>query len=341
MLHIAVNKADCSHALIRARCERGSQIALSIGLGEAAAECILHLDEHWDGSGAPLRLQGESIGILGRIACLAQTMAAYYSTFDMETAYDVIRKRSGKWFDPRLVNATSAFRFDKEFWLDMCDPREALLAIECRAAVEKVTEEGIDAICEAFAQIVDAKSSFTAEHSRRVCSYAVGIAQALGIEGARLTTLRRAALLHDVGKLGVTNAILDKPGKPSAEEWVAIQRHPYYTQEVLRKIRGFERITEIAAAHHERLDGKGYFQGLSADQLDLDMRILAVADVYDALSADRPYRAAMKKSEVFRILDWESGSVLDARCIEAVKSAAGKSTLTQLAAKTRPARKAA
>jgi HD-GYP domain-containing protein (c-di-GMP phosphodiesterase class II) len=329
MLHIAVNKADCSQALVRSRCERGSQIALAIGLGEAAAECILHLDEHWDGNGAPMCLRGDSICLLGRIACLSQTMAAYASTFDADTAYHVIRERSGKWFDPRLVNATSAFRFDNEFWLNMSDPREALLSIECRATVEKVTEERIDAICDAFAQIVDAKSSFTAEHSRRVCDYAVGIARVLGIDGSRLTTLRRAALLHDVGKLGVSNAILDKNGKPTNEEWISIQRHPYYTQEVLRKIRGFERITEIASAHHERLDGKGYFRGLAADKLDLDMRILAVADVYDALSADRPYRAALKQSEVFRILDWEAGSVLDAQCIEAVKAIAKQPTLSQ------------
>ena len=127
------------------------------------------------------------------------------------------------------------------------------------------TEVHIDAICDAFAQIVDAKSSFTGEHSARVCAYSVEIGQALGIAGARLTLLRRAALLHDVGKLAVSNAILDKPGRPTEDEWAAIKKHPYYTQQVLGQIRGFERLAEVACAHHERLDGRGYFRGLTAD----------------------------------------------------------------------------
>ena len=111
-------------------------------------------------------------------------------------------------------------------------------------------------------------------------------------------------LLHDIGKLAVPNTILDKNGKPTDEEWNCIRRHPYYTQKILSQITGFERLTEIAAAHHERLDGRGYFRGLGAEELDLDMRaILAVADVFDALSAERPYRGALPPDQVFAILD--------------------------------------
>ena len=127
--------------------------------------------------------------------------------------------------------------------------------------MQAATDTHIDAICDAFAQIVDAKSSFTGEHSARVCEYTLEIARALGITGPRLTTLRRAALLHDVGKLAVSNAILDKPGKPSDEEWATIKKHPYYTQQVLGQITGFERLTDVACAHHERLDGRGTFGG--------------------------------------------------------------------------------
>ena len=156
----------------------------------------------------------------------------------------------------------------------------------------------------------------------------------MGITGARLTTLRRAALLHDLGKLAVSNTILDKNGKPTDEEWASIRRAPYYTQEIFQHIKGFERLTEIAAAHHERLDGKGYFRGLTGDQLDLDMRILSAADVFDALSAERPYRGALPLEEVFAIMDKDAGKALDVECIAALKSVYGGSTLSFLAARS-------
>jgi HD-GYP domain-containing protein (c-di-GMP phosphodiesterase class II) len=320
-LHIATHQAETSQALMQARCDRGAQIALAIGLGEDAADCIRHLDEHWDGRGAPRQVRGEAIPLLGRIACLAQTLDVFAASFSVEVAYEVARKRSGKWFDPRVVRAAQVFRQDAEFWqTTRGNPREALLTLDCRATVEAATEARIDAVCDAFAQVVDAKSSFTAEHSSRVCGYAVKIAQEMGIEGGRLTTLRRAALLHDVGKLAVSNAILDKPGMPTEEEWILIRRHPYHTQQILGRISGFERLTEIAAAHHERLNGTGYFAGRDGSSLDLDMRILSVADVFDALSAARPYRGALPLEEVFRILDRDAGVALDGDCIAALKT---------------------
>lgn len=320
ILKIAVNPAGTTTAFSHSRCDRGAQIALAIGLGEDAALCIRQLEEHWDGHGTPLHLKGDAISLLARIATLAQTLEVFATTFDVQTAYDVLHKRAGKWFDPELVRAADSFAKDAFFWHAVqTDPRHALLTMKSRAAVEVATEQRIDAICDAFAQIIDAKSPFTAEHSSRVRDFSVEMAQAMGFAPARLTILRRAALLHDVGKLGVSNAILDKPGKPDNDEWVAIRKHPHFTQQILSHIHGFSRLTEIAAAHHERLDGKGYFRGLSAEQLDLDMRILAVADVFDALSAQRPYRDALPLPQVFAILDKDAGTALDAECIGTLK----------------------
>lgn len=320
MLHIATHPNETGGDLILARCSRGEQIARSLGLGEQAGECIRCLDEHWDGRGQPAGLQAEGIPILARIACLAQTMEVFATTFGPQAAGDVARRRSGKWFDPHLARLGQSLVRDQEFWSGPWhNPREALLEMELQAAVQRATDIHIDAICDAFAQIVDAKSSFTGEHSARVCEYSVKIAQALGISGARLTTLRRAALLHDIGKLSVSNAILDKPGRPDEAEWEAIKKHPYYTQQVLCHISGFERLADVACAHHERLDGKGYFRGLGADQLDLDMRVIAVADVFDALSARRPYRDALPLPKVWEILDKDAGIALDSRCIDALK----------------------
>ncbi|MDQ2686790.1 MAG: HD domain-containing protein [Armatimonadota bacterium] len=320
MLQIATHREEVAAAVFQSRCDRGAQVALGLGLGQEAAECIRALDEHWDGLGAPARLAGEQIPLLARIACLAQTLEVFVQTFGLDAAYAMLRDRSRRWFDPELVRLAEGFRADTAFWTQLSEaPREALLALDIRASVEIATASRIDAVCDAFAEIVDAKSHFTAEHSTRVCQYAVEIAQAMGFNGVRLTQIRRAALLHDIGKLAVSNAILDKPGKLDAAEWQVIKQHPYYTQQILGQIQGFSRLSEIAAAHHERLDGSGYFRGLSANALDTEMRILAVADVFDALSAARPYRGALPLSEVFAIMDKDANTALDGDCLALLK----------------------
>jgi HD-GYP domain-containing protein (c-di-GMP phosphodiesterase class II) len=316
MLKIA-GVGNVTEQVLEARCTRGASIATSLGLDAAAADCIRCLDEHWDGHGAPRHLAGAAIPLSARIACLSQTLEVFAKTFGLGPAYEMIRARSGRWFDPDLVQAAHEFRQDDAFWRSVREtPQATLLGLELGRA--QMTPAHIDGVCDAYAQIVDAKSGFTGEHSSRVCGYALEIADGMGITGARRTTLRRAALLHDIGKLAVPNTILDKDGKPTEEEWACIRRHPFHTVQILGQITGFERLTAIAGAHHERLDGRGYFRGLAADQLDLDMRILAVADVFDALSADRPYRSAMPPDKVFAILDSEA---LDRDCVGVLRDA--------------------
>ena len=312
MLKIA-GMGNVADQLMQSRCTRGAEIALGLGLSEASADCIKYLDEHWDGHGAPHHLQGEQIPVLARIAGLAQTLEVFVQTFGMGPAYEMLRTRRGRWFDPALVEIAHSFRQDDTFWHSVREtPHATLLDLDIKAMAEPATEERLDSICEAFAQIVDAKSHFTGEHSSRVCELTLEIADGLGITGMRRTTLRRAALLHDIGKLAVPNTILDKNGKPTDDEWACIRRHPYHTQQILSKIKGFERLTAVASAHHERLDGNGYFRGLDSSVLDMDMRAIAVADVFDALSADRPYRGAMPMAQVFGILDKDS---LDTHCV--------------------------
>jgi putative nucleotidyltransferase with HDIG domain len=147
------------------------------------------------------------------------------------------------------------------------------------------------------------------------------IAIELGMSDAECRRLRRAALLHDIGKLGVSNSILDKPGKLDADEWVEIKRHPALGREVLARVGAFHDMSEIAGNHHERLDGKGYPCGLVGDQIDFPSRIVAVADVFDALTADRPYRQAMSADRAFAILDEMTGPALDFECVAGLKRA--------------------
>ncbi len=321
LLEMTSHREEISDGLTETRCDRGAQIALQIGLGEEAALIVRHLDEHWDGHGSPYHLKADAIPILARVACLAQTMDVFFTAYGVDAAYDVILRRRGTWFDPDLVRAAARFQTDYKFWASLAaNPTDMLSNLEMRAALDDASEERIDAICSAFAGIVDAKSPFTAEHSSRVRDYAVQIASQMGIMGRRLTLLRRAAQLHDLGKLGVPNSILDKPGKPTPHEWAVIREHPGNSYRILAGIRGFARLAEIAGAHHERLDGHGYHRGVGAEELDLDMRILAAADVFDALSAKRPYRDALPLVTVYEIMDKDAGAALDPECIAALKS---------------------
>lgn len=302
-----------------ARCTRGAQIARYIGFSENTAKAIEYLDEHWDGGGSPYHLRGEQIPLLSRILCLAQTMEVFSTTFDLQVTYEMLEKRKKRWFDPELVRVAYEFKHDTRFWAlhaELLHNPESRLPLP--EFVRQATATDVDRICEAFAMIVDAKSSFTAEHSRRVANYATRIANYFKWDSEQVNFIYRAGLLHDIGKLGVSNTVLEKPGKLTDEEFDQVRNHPRYSYEILRQIRSFERLAEVAGAHHERLDGRGYWRGLNAEQLTMEMRILAVADVFDALSAERPYRPALPLDEVYAIMERERGTALDPDCMDAL-----------------------
>jgi HD-GYP domain-containing protein (c-di-GMP phosphodiesterase class II) len=301
------------------RCNRGSEIAETLGLGEEAQRTIYSLEEHWDGSGVPHGLSGEEIPVQARIACLAQTLDVFVSAFGTGPAFEVVNSRRAKWFDPALVDTANRFSHDAQFWkMIRKRPQDAIAELNRR--FREATEKDIDTICELFARIVDDKSPFTKEHSQRVCEYAVHIANSFGYTDDQITFIRRAALLHDIGKLAVPNAILDKPDKLTPDEFDCVRLHPYHTWQILKGIPGFERMAEVAGAHHEKLDGSGYFRSLWANQIDRDMRILAVADAFDAMTADRPYKKPCTFDEALSLLAKDADVTLDGECIGALKT---------------------
>lgn len=128
------------------------------------------------------------------------------------------------------------------------------------------------------------------------------------------------ALLHDVGKLGVSNAILDKPDKLNAQEWAAVQMHAAYTEEILSRIGAFEELAQVAGAHHERLDGKGYPKGLSAADIALETRIITTADIFDAITAKRPYRGAIPVPQALEMMAEHLGTAIDPGCFAALQA---------------------
>jgi HD-GYP domain-containing protein (c-di-GMP phosphodiesterase class II) len=303
-------EGEVTRALMQARCDRGAEIAYLLGFGAETAEAIRALDEHWDGRGQPRGLRGEEIPLLGRILCLAQTAEIFHAAGGMDAAWAVARRRSGGWFDAALVEALGAIRDDAAFWGAL--PEGDVAPWEPAERLLEADEARLDAIAYAFAGVIDAKSPWTYRHSDRTCMIVLGLAAALGADDDELSDLRRAALLHDVGKLAVSNRILDKPGRLTPGEFARIREHPVITRRVLERVPGFGPLAPVAAAHHERLDGSGYPQGLTGDQLTMPMRLLAVADVYEALTSERPYRAAMRSEEALAIIRVEAPHALDA-----------------------------
>jgi putative nucleotidyltransferase with HDIG domain len=163
------------------------------------------------------------------------------------------------------------------------------------------------------------KDSSTEEHTRRVAALAVEVGEALGLSAARLRDLAIGGLLHDVGKLSVPSSILQKPGPLDDDEFEIVKQHPQQGRELLAELGGFDdRVGRLVLDHHERLDGTGYPRGLSGTELDLETRILAVCDVYDALVSPRVYRAAWSNSKALALLQEESGVGFDPRCVAAL-----------------------
>ncbi len=310
--------------MVQIRCERGASIARHIGLSQDTSAAIFSLDEHWDGKGHPQGLKGERIPLLSRILNVAQTLEVFYTQQGPTAALEVLQQRNRRWFDPQVIKAAESLSHRNELWTELDSSSGSPHPYQEKWGQDglPLTEERIDSLCLAFSEVIDTKSPFTYRHSRGVAAAAVQIGRCLSLDTGELRLLHRAALLHDIGKLGVSNSILDKPGRLTEEERMSVNLHPFYTYEILRRIPGFEYQAYVAAAHHERLDGSGYFQGLGASQLSLPARILAVADVYDALSATRPYRNALPREQVTKIMLKETPHALDAECVEALAQSA-------------------
>ncbi|MBI5040043.1 MAG: HD domain-containing protein [Gammaproteobacteria bacterium] len=170
----------------------------------------------------------------------------------------------------------------------------------------------------AVADVVDAKSTYTYGHSTRVALYSDLIAQQMGLPLHHQRWLRRAALLHDLGKLAVSNAVLEKPGSLTPEEWNQVKAHPRYTEEILMRIGPMRELARVAGAHHERLDGKGYPKGLCGDEIALETRIITVADIFDAITAERPYRGAIEQPQAIAMMEKTRDSAVDGGVLDAL-----------------------
>ena len=320
---------DITRTLIQIRCERGADIVAGLGFPTDAAETVRCLDEHWNGGGHPRGLRGDEVPLLARIANLAQTTEMFFAAHGRDAALRAVRQRRGSWFEPALADRVLRWRRDDAWWERLASPTLETWVVDAEPGdrAREVDEAGLDGIARAFAEIIDAKSPYTFRHSFNVAELAVGAAEQMGMDAAELRRARRAGLLHDIGKLGISSRILDKNGPLTPDERAEVERHPAYGWEILRRVGAFSDFAWPASLHHEKLDGSGYPWRLAADQLDPLARVLAVADIFEALTADRPYRAGMGRDAALDIIRRDVPARLSAEALAALEAATAESTL--------------
>lgn len=323
VLHIFRDGPQISRELIQTRCQRGAEIARLLRFSEDIAAGIYSLDEHWNGQGKPAGLAGEAISVYARIALLSQVIDVFHTADGVPAALAEVHNRSGQWFDPTQVAAVQRLAQVPEFWTTLASPEveSAVLALEPGRYEVPLDDDYLDDIAAAFGQVVDSKSPYTSGHSARVALYTDLIAETLGLDQERRRWLKRGALLHDVGKLGVSNSVLDKAGQLDADEWQAVRAHAALTESILSRIHAFSELARVAGAHHERLDGGGYPRGLKAEEITMETRIITTADIFDAITAERPYRGAVPIPKTLEMMAKTVGSALDPDCYAALVKA--------------------
>jgi HD-GYP domain-containing protein (c-di-GMP phosphodiesterase class II) len=302
-------------------CEVAAMLAGRAGLEQSVVDALAHAYERWDGKGFPAGLDGDAIPLAVRIAVVARD--ADLAAMLGEDPREWTRERRGRAYDPAVVDAFERVGSDVLSELEGGDEWETALAREPEP-VATIGPDGLDPVLTAFADFADLKSPWIRGHSRRVASLAEEAGRHAGLDDAGCDDLRRAGLVHDLGRVAVENGIWDKPGPLATSQWEQVRLHAYYTERILHRCRSLASIVEPASSHHERVDGSGYHRSLPAEALSRGDRILAAADVFAALTAERPHRPAYGDDDAARTLEAEAERHLDADAVACVLAAAGR-----------------
>ena len=306
-------------------CEVGARLAIRLGMDEPVRLALSHAYERWDGRGQPGGLTGEGVPMAIRVVAAARDAELWERRAGWEGAAGVLAHRRGGAHDPAVVDAVL---HGGERWLAEIgeDPMARVLDAE-PAPVRTLGPDRLDAALGAVADFADLKSPFLLGHSTGVSRLAVAAARAAGLSAEDGTAIGRAALVHDVGRVGVASGIWDHPGPLGAEQWERVRLHAYLTERVMHRSDLLAPFAGLAARHHERADGSGYHRGSAGDQLSLSARLLAAADTYHAMTEARAHRPAVPPgraaSELLDLVDTGRFSRVE---VDAVLDAAGEAS---------------
>jgi HD-GYP domain-containing protein (c-di-GMP phosphodiesterase class II) len=313
---------------LRAHCQVTEQVARRFGLPDPVCAALRQVFARWDGKGLPAKLAGTDISATIRAWHVADVAEVHHARSGVDAAVRVVRDRRGTQFDPTLADLFCAHAEQLLTGLPegVDDTWSDLLAAD-PATARPMSEGKLDDALQALADWADLKSPYFTGHSRAVADLAEQGAQVCGLTPDDIRLVRRAGLVHDIGRIGVPNTIWDKTTALSSVEMERIRLHSYYTERMLTQPAELHAIGQVAASAHERLDGSGYHRARTAPNLPMTARILAAADCYRTSIEERPHRPAKDAADAARALGREAtAGRLDARAVDAVLAAAGQRT---------------
>jgi HD-GYP domain-containing protein (c-di-GMP phosphodiesterase class II) len=309
--------------VMEAHCREASDLAGWLELGPVVGEPLLQAFERWDGRGVPGLAGGDALAPAVRLVHLADSVEAFYHAGGAEAALQVARERRGTQFDPGLVDCLCARHTEILGGLGGIAAWEEVIALDPQLGAV-LSDDQLDRALAAFADFADLKSPLRLGHSRGVAELAAQAGVTVGLPAADVVMLRRAALVHDIGMIGVPSTVWEEPGEWGISQRERARTHPYLTERMLARVPLLAQVGHCAALHHERLDGSGYPHGLRGEAISLPARILGAADVYSALRQPRPHRPALEADEAERTIREEvRAGRLDGDAVQAVLHAAG------------------
>ena len=303
------------------RPHRARAAVATLGLPPVIGDAVATAEERWDGRG-PAHMRGDRISREGRLVALASAVASVGPAPAPADIDRMLRIERGRSLDPGLVD--EVLRMGRAgLWAELAAPSllERLLDLEPRDTIHWTYDRQLDAVAVAFADLVDTRTPRMGRHGRRVAAFAVRTGTELGFDSGILTELRRAALLHDIGKLLVPIATLEKPAELTEAERRVVDEHARVGAAVLGRSRASARLAPLTVAHHERLDGNGMFPAVSDESVAMAARVIALSDRYEAMTAERPYRPLLAPPQVWSILDEVVGEPMSRIALRAMRHA--------------------
>jgi HD-GYP domain-containing protein (c-di-GMP phosphodiesterase class II) len=319
---LASSKA-VSSGVLDGHCEVAERFGTRLGFAPHIVRNLGQLYARWDGKGIPAGLKGEAISPAVRVVTLAQDVITLDDAYGPARCAELVKQRRGKIYDPRMADCFVAGTERLMASLTTRTSWQAVLQLEPEP-YGQLNPPDIDEMFLALADFIDIKSPFTAGHSRAVAGLAEKAAREFGLPASDATKLYRAGLVHDLGQVGVSTAILVKPGALSESEWEKVRLHPYHAERILSGPSLLAELAPLVGSHHERVDGSGYHRGARGDALSPAARILAAAEAYQSMIETRPHRPALPPSAAAAALQQavRAGSI-DADAARAVLAAAG------------------
>ena len=308
----------------RAVCEVGARLAERLGLSAGVRQGLFHAVETWDGKQGVHGLSGDEIALSARFSFVATQAVLFDRLAGPDAALEVVRRRAGGSFDPAIAAAFDRIGgkvlralVDADVWADVAAAEPP--------PVRRIPLEHLDTVAEAFADMVDLKAPFTLGHSSGVAQLATGAAHEAGLAADEVKRLRRAALLHDLGRVAVPNLVWERPGPLTTSQWEQVRLHAYHGERILARSRPLEPLGRIVGRHHERQDGSGYHRGAQGGELPVEARLLGAADAFQAMTQPRPHRPALEPAAAASAIEASaSAGAFDPECARAVVTAAGQ-----------------